>query len=528
MKKFGEELHQIDFMQMQKERENLVFLHFQLHHSLKKKGSKSMENQRNETDENLKEECGVFGIFNNDDNDSGRIAYYGLFALQHRGQESCGIAVMDDLTVKQYKDMGLVHEVFEEEILDKLTGKIAIGHVRYSTTGGSMRQNAQPLVSKYVKGALAISHNGNLTNAYELREEMEQQGLIFQTTIDSEVIACMIARERVKNPSVEEAVSKIMNVMKGSYSLLVMSPRKLIGCRDPLGIRPLVIGKLGNSYILASETCALDGVGAEFIRDVEPGEIIVIDKNGLHSIKEHCNQEKSRLCIFELIYFARSDSVIEGISVYECRKEAGRQLAREHPVKGDIVIGVPDSGLDAAIGYSEEAGIPFGLGLVKNRYIGRTFISPTQSARESGVKIKLNALASSVKGKRVIMIDDSIVRGTTVARIIKILRNAGAKEVHMRVSSPPFLWPCYYGTDVPSKDKLIACQYSLEEIGKVIGVDSLGYLDTKNLHQIAKGAKCGFCDACFTGNYPTEVPLKEQEELANETEIRKPPKFTIC
>lgn len=485
-------------------------------------------NQQIEDDENLKEECGVFGIFNNDSNDSGRITYYGLFALQHRGQESCGIAVTDDTSVKQYKDMGLVHEVFEDEILDKLTGNIAVGHVRYSTSGGSMRQNAQPLVSKYVKGTLAISHNGNLINAYELREKLENEGLIFQTTIDSEVIACIIARERVKNHSVEEAVSKTMEIIKGSYSLLVMSPRKLIGCRDPLGLRPLVIGKLDNSYILASETCALDGVGAKFVRDVEPGEIVVIDKSGLRSIKTHCGKEKSRLCIFELIYFARSDSVIEGVSVYEARKAAGRQLAIEHPVDGDIVIGVPDSGIDAAIGYSEQSKIPYGLGLVKNRYIGRTFISPTQSAREVGVKIKLNALENSIKGKRVIMIDDSIVRGTTVARLVKILRNAGAKEVHMRISSPPFLWPCYYGTDVPSKDKLIACQYPLDKIAEVIGVDSLGYLGTENLHNIAKGAKCGFCDACFTGNYPTEVPKYEQEDINNETEIRKPPKFTIC
>ena len=482
----------------------------------------------NENEDGLKEECGVFGIFNNDGNDSGRIVYYGLFALQHRGQESCGIAVTDDTVVKQYKDMGLVPDVFEDEILDKLTGEIGIGHVRYSTAGGSLRANAQPLVSKYAKGTLTISHNGNLINAHELRENLENEGLIFQTTIDSEVIACIIARERIKNPSIEVAVSKAMNIIKGSYSLIVMSPKKLIGCRDPLGIRPLVIGKRGNSYILASETCALDSVGAEFIRDVEPGEIVIIEKEGLRSIKDHCTKEKSRLCIFELIYFARSDSTIEGISVYESRKAAGRLLAKEHPVEGDIVIGVPDSGLDAALGYAEESGIPFGFGLVKNRYIGRTFIAPTQDQREIGVKIKLNALASSVKGKRVIMIDDSIVRGTTVARLVSILRSAGAKEVHMRVSSPPFLWPCYYGTDVPSKDKLIACKYPLEEIPKVIGVDSLGYLGLEHLHDIAKDAKCGFCDACFTGVYPTEVPKYMQEEEKNETEIRKSPKFTLC
>lgn len=478
----------------------------------------------------LKEECGVFGVYNKGDAaDTGKIVYYGLFALQHRGQESCGIAVTEDTTVKQYKDMGLVNEVFDDGILDALSGNLGIGHVRYSTCGSSISANAQPLVSRYAKGALAIAHNGNLTNAAQLRDEFEHKGMIFQTTIDSEVIAYVIAQERVKNPSVEEAVCKMMDIIEGSYSLVVTSPKKLIGCRDPHGFRPLVLGMIADgSYVLASETCALDGVGAEFIRDVEPGEIIVIDQDGLRSIKTHCNKKKKALCIFELIYFARSDSDIDGISVYESRKEAGRQLAKQHPVEGDLVIGVPDSGLDAAIGYAEESGIPFGFGLVKNRYIGRTFISPTQSAREIGVKIKLNALNSSVEGKRVIMIDDSIVRGTTVARLVNILRKAGAKEVHMRVSSPPFLWPCYYGTDVPSKDKLIACQYPLDEIAKVIGVDSLGYLSTESLKSLTLGKDCGYCDACFTGKYPTDIPNFEQEDIIDETEIRKSPKFTIC
>ncbi|MCQ4727279.1 amidophosphoribosyltransferase [Anaerotignum faecicola] len=478
----------------------------------------------------LKEECGVFGIYNNnDDLEVGKLTYYGLYALQHRGQESCGIAVTDDTVVKQYKDMGLVPEVFSPDILEKLTGNIAVGHVRYSTAGGSMRQNAQPLVSRYLKGALTISHNGNLVNAYEIREQFEKEGFIFQTTIDSEVLALVIARERVKNDSIEEAVAKMMDIVEGSYSLLVMSPKKLIGCRDPYGFRPLVIGKIDNSYVLASESCALDAVGAKFIRDVEPGEIVIIDENGMRSDKRRCKTKDTALCIFEYIYFARSDSYIDGVSVYESRKAAGRQLAIEHPVDGDLVIGVPDSGIDAAIGYAEQSGIPYGLGLVKNRYIGRTFISPTQSAREDGVKVKLNALRQSVEGKRVIMIDDSIVRGTTVARLVKILRDAGAKEVHMRISSPPFLWPCYYGTDVPSKDKLIACKYPIEEIAKVVGVDSLGYLGTENLHNIAKGSKCGFCDACFTGRYPTPVPKHvNEEELENAPEIRKSPKFTIC
>ena len=486
--------------------------------------------QNNEyKDEHLKEECGVFGIFNKDGyEDCGKIVYYGLYALQHRGQESCGIAVMDGTTVKQYKDMGLVSEVFDDDILDKLTGSIGVGHVRYSTAGGSLRQNAQPLVSRYIKGAIAIAHNGNLTNAYELREELENNGVIFHTSIDSEVIACLVARERVKNPSVEQAVSKVMDIIDGSYSLVIMSPKKLIGCRDPLGIRPLCIGKLGESYILSSETCALDGIGAEFVRDVEPGEIVVIDENGITSIKDHCGKKKSRLCIFELIYFARPDSVIDGISVYSSRKEAGRQLAIEHPVEGDIVIGVPDSGIVAAVGYSEQSGIPYEVGLIKNKYIGRTFISPTQSQREIGVKIKLNALRESIEGKRVIMIDDSIVRGTTVARLVELLKGAGAKEVHMRVSAPPFLWPCYYGTDVPDRENLIACKHSVKEIEKLIGVDSLGYLGMDKLEKLTLDKHCGFCDACFTGNYPTETPICAMEEKDNETEIRKSVKFTIC
>ena len=477
----------------------------------------------------LKEECGVFGVFNNDNNQSGRMVYYGLFALQHRGQESCGIAVTEDTVVKQYKDMGLVPEVFSDDIVEKLTGTMAIGHVRYSTAGGSLRQNAQPLVSRYVKGTLALAHNGNLINANEIRTNLQKDGIIFQTTIDSEVIACQLAKERVKHKSIEAALESTMDIIKGSYSLVLMSPKKLIGCRDPLGMRPLCLGKIDNSYILSSETCGLDGVGAEFIREVEPGEIVIIDKNGVRSIKSHCGKEKSRMCIFEYIYFARPDSVIEGVSVYEARKEAGRQLARQHPVEGDIVIGVPDSGISAAIGYAEESGIPYGIGLVKNRYIGRTFISPTQGQREVGVKIKLNALREAVEGKRVIMIDDSIVRGTTVARLVNTLKMAGAKEVHMRVSSPKFLWPCYYGTDVPTRDNLIACKYdTVEEISKVVGVDSLGFLGLENLHDIAKGAKCGFCDACFTGDYPTEIPVNSDEGDKNEENIRKSAKFTLC
>lgn len=476
----------------------------------------------------LKEECGVFGIFNNDSKDSGRITYYGLFSLQHRGQESCGIAVMDNNFVKQYKDMGLVPEVFNDEILDKLTGKIAIGHVRYSTAGGSIRQNAQPLVSKYLKGALGISHNGNLTNAYELRAKFESEGFIFQTSIDSEVIANIIARQRVINPSVENAVSKMMEIVEGSYSLVVMSPKKLIGCRDPYGFRPLVLGKLDNSYVLSSETCSLDAVGATFIRDIEPGEIVVIDKNGITSIKTHCNKVKPSICIFEYIYFARPDTYINGISVYEARKNIGRELAKEHPVDGDIVIGVPDSGIAAAIGYAEESGVPYGIGLVKNKYVGRSFISPTQKKREKAVRLKLNVLRESVKDKKVIIVDDSIVRGTTIKQLVKLLREAGAKEIHMRVSAPPFLWPCFYGTDIPSKKDLIACKYSVDEIAKISNLDSLGYLALDKLN-IITNSNCDFCDACFSGEYPAKTPkyIPEEEEN-NEIEIHKSFKFTLC
>ena len=485
-----------------------------------------MKNKSVRLEDKLGEECGVFGIFNNDGTDSGHIAYYGLFALQHRGQESCGIAVVDDTIVKTYKDMGLVNEVFDDDTLDKLTGTIAIGHVRYSTSGDSNRINTQPVVSKYSKGVLSIANNGSLSNGHKLRMEMENRGMIFQTNSDAEIMASLIAGERGKSPDLETAVSKMMDVAKGSYSTVIMSAKKLIGCRDPLGMRPLVLGKVGNSYVFASETCALDGIGGEFIRDIEPGEIVVVDKDGVRSIKDHCGKAPSRFCIFEYVYFARPDSVVEGLSVHEARKIAGRQLAKEHPVDCDMVIGVPDSGLDAALGYAEESGIPYGVGLIKNRYIGRTFISPTQGDRELGVKIKLNALKSAVEGKRVIMIDDSIVRGTTCGRIVKILKEAGAKEVHMRVCSPPFLWPCYYGTDVPSKENLIACKHSVDEICKLIGADSLGYLSLEGIHEVGKGAHTTFCDACFTGNYPTATPDKEMESI-DEKGISKSIKFEI-
>ena len=455
--------------------------------------------------EGLHEECGVFGIFSDGTIPPANACYNGLLALQHRGQESCGIAVTDDGVIDYHKNMGLVTEVFNNSILDSLPGQMGISHVRYSTAGGSVLENAQPLVMRYVKGTLAVAHNGNLTNAVEIRRELEQTGAIFQTTIDSEVICYVIARERLKCHSVEEAVAAAMQKIKGAYSLLVMSPRKLIAARDPHGFRPLCIGKYNNSYVFASESAALDACGAEFVRDVEPGEIVVADGDGIRSIKPDFGEKKKSLCIFEYIYFARSDSFIDGVSVYESRKQAGRILAREFPVEADMVIGVPESGIDAAIGYSEESGIPYEKAIVKNGYIGRTFIKPTQSDRMKSVRIKLNPIADMVRGKRVVMIDDSIVRGTTIDRIVTMLREAGAKEVHMRISSPPFMWPCYYGTDIPSRGELIACNHSIEEITKLSGADSLGYLPVECLSEMLNYKNVDFCDGCFTGKYPADI-----------------------
>lgn len=455
--------------------------------------------------EGLHEECGVFGIFSDGTIPPAYACYNGLLALQHRGQESCGIAVTDDGVIDYHKNMGLVTEVFNNSILDSLPGQMGISHVRYSTAGGSVLENAQPLVMRYVKGTLAVAHNGNLTNAVEIRRELEQTGAIFQTTIDSEVICYVIARERLKCHSVEEAVAAAMQKIKGAYSLLVMSPRKLIAARDPHGFRPLCIGKYNNSYVFASESAALDACGAEFVRDVEPGEIVVADGDGIRSIKPDFGEKKKSLCIFEYIYFARSDSFIDGVSVYESRKQAGRILAREFPVDADMVIGVPESGIDAAIGYSEESGIPYEKAIVKNGYIGRTFIKPTQSDRMKSVRIKLNPIADMVRGKRVVMIDDSIVRGTTIDRIVTMLREAGAKEVHMRISSPPFMWPCYYGTDIPSRGELIACNHTIEEITKLSGADSLGYLPVECLSEMLNYKNVDFCDGCFTGKYPADI-----------------------
>lgn len=465
------------------------------------------------TDEHLKEECGVFGMYDFDGNDVATSIYYGLFALQHRGQESCGIAVSDTMgpkgKVSAYKDMGLLNEAFTPDTLSALKGDIGVGHVRYSTAGSSTRENAQPLVLNYVKGTLGLAHNGNLINAPELRKELEYTGAIFQTTIDSEVIAYHIARERLNSKTVEEAVGRAMKKIKGAYSLIVMSPRKLIGARDPFGFKPLCIGKRDNCYILASETCALDTIGAEFIRDVEPGEVVTISPDkGIESDKSLCIQkEKHARCVFEYIYFARPDSIFDGTSVYHSRIMAGKFLAMDSPVEADIVTGVPESGNCAAMGYAMESGIPYATAFVKNTYVGRTFIKPKQKNRESSVQVKLNPIREVVKGKRVIMIDDSIVRGTTSDRIVKMLRDAGAKEVHVRISSPPFLWPCYFGTDVPAREQLIAYGRTVDEICQVIGADSLGYLKLERLSEIVDGKE--ICTGCFTGQYPMTPPAED-------------------
>ena len=460
------------------------------------------------------EECGVFGMYDLEGHDVAQSIYYGLLSLQHRGQESCGIAVSDTAGPKgkvlSHKGMGLVNEVFGKDEIGKLAGgNIGVGHVRYSTAGSSTMENAQPLVLNYIKGVLGLAHNGNLVNTPELRDELARTGAIFQTTIDSEVIAYHIARERVNTRNVEEAVAKAMKKLKGAYSLVIMSPRKLIGVRDPQGFRPLCLGKRDSAYIFASESCALDTIGAEFIRDVEPGEIVTVTKEGqILSNKEMCQPAgKHSRCVFEYIYFSRPDSVSDGVSVYQSRLIAGACLAKDSPVEADLVVGVPDSGNAAALGYSLASGIPYGTAFVKNSYVGRTFIKPGQSSRESSVRVKLNVLREAVKGKRIIMIDDSIVRGTTSDRIVTMLREAGASEVHMRVSSPPFLHPCYFGTDIPSEEQLIAHNRTVDEIRQIIGADSLSYLRIERLPELVHGLPV--CDACFSGRYPVEPPKED-------------------
>ncbi len=468
----------------------------------------------------IHEECGVFGLYCTDPQRSAAATVYSaLFALQHRGQESAGMAINDDGVITSHKDVGLVSEVFTPQVMEHMgQGQIAVGHVRYATTGLKSRENAQPLVINHVKGSMVLAHNGNLTNAAELREKLELSGAIFHTTSDTEVIAYTITSQRLHTPSIEEAVAETMDLIQGAYSLVIMSAQKLIAARDPNGFRPLCIGTVEDGYVFASESCALDAIGAKFVRDVEPGEIVVVDKNGLRSITSHCNQCKSSLCVFEFIYFARPDSVMDCASVHEARLRAGAFLALEHPVQADIVIGVPDSGLDAAIGYARQSGIPYGIGFIKNKYIARTFIAPGQKSRQDKVRLKLNPIASVVKGKRVVMIDDSIVRGTTSERIVRLLREAGATEVHVRVSAPPFLHPCYFGTDIDSRDHLIACNHTPEEIAKIIGADSLGYLSVDSVHKLANGCKRTFCDGCFTGHYPVSVP-QEREKFRFEQKL---------
>lgn len=455
------------------------------------------------TDDKLHEECGVFGICTSADEDVASSIYYSLYALQHRGQESAGIAVSNEGKIDHYKGMGLVPEVFNDEILNKLKGSIGIGHVRYSTSGESYLMNAQPLVATYKKGAVAIAHNGNLTNADAIRDILEEQGTIFQTTSDTEVIANLLARNNKEG--IVKSIKKVTEILKGSYALVIISNDMLIGARDPFGLRPLCIGKTENSYMLASESCALDTLGAEYVRDVEPGEIVVIDKKGMKSVKSDkwC---KKNLCVFELIYFSRPDSKIDDTNVYLFRSKSGKILAEESPVDADVVISVPDSGTPAAIGYAEASGIPYGVGLIKNKYIGRTFIQPSQELREKGVKIKLNALKENIEGKRVIMVDDSIVRGTTMKKLVDMLKKAGAKEVHVRVSSPPVTNPCYFGIDTPYRSQLVGATKTVDEIKEMIGADSLAYLSIEGLMK-ATGQTKGFCKACFDGDYPMEVPI---------------------
>ena len=457
----------------------------------------------------INEECGVFGVYSPNKSDLVNIVYYGLYALQHRGQESCGIVVNQDGVFYSHKDLGLLNDVFsKDKLMSFPEANMAVGHVRYGTTGKTNRNNCQPIEVNHQKGKMALAHNGNLSNAFELRNELELSGAIFHSTSDTETIAYIVTKERLKTNTIEDALSQAMNQLDGAYSLILMSSQKLICARDPYGFRPLCYGiNEDGMYVVASESCALKAVGASFVRDIEPGEIVIFSEDGVVSRKEHCKTKKKKTCIFEYIYFARGDSVIDGISVHHSRKEAGRLLAKYHPVDGDVVIGVPDSGIDAALGYSQESKIPYEIGFIKNKYIGRTFISPGQSSRLNQVKIKLSVIEENVRGKRVILIDDSIVRGTTSGLIVKLL---GAKEVHMRISSPPFLYPCYYGTDIDSSEHLIACKHSIEEIGNIIGVDSLGYLPVNELKSLINSED--YCSSCFDGNYPTKIPSDTRKD----------------
>lgn len=459
--------------------------------------------------QSIHEECGVLGIYSPVETALPYQMSAGLCALQHRGQESCGIVVNKEGLFKVHKDIGLVNDVFSPEILERLgTGSIAVGHVRYGTTGGNELCNVQPIVVNHMKGHMALAHNGNLTNALELRTELEMAGSIFHTTADTEVISYIVTKERLTAPSIEEAANRAMNRIQGAYSLVLMSPTKLIALRDENGFRPLCYGTLPNGgYAVASETCALDTIGATFVREIDPGEIVIFDRNGTRSIRDHCEKTPRTLCVFEAVYFARPDSVLDGVSIHAARVNAGRILAQEHPVEADIVMGVPDSGLDAAMGYARESHIPYEMGFTKNRYIARTFIAPGQSNRERKVRQKLNPIADTVAGKRIVLIDDSIVRGTTCKTIVSMLRSAGAKEIHMRISAPRFLNPCYYGTDIDSRENLIAVGRTDEEIAELIGADSLGYLSVDGVTRLlGNHPENGYCTACFDGYYPVEPP----------------------
>ena len=455
----------------------------------------------------IHEECGIFALSLPRRCDIAPLTYYGLYALQHRGQEGAGIAVCDDGVISIHKDAGLVSDVFDSDVLSKLPqGTMALGHVRYGTTGNNPRLNVQPLVINHLKGRMALAHNGNLTNDYELREELELKGSIFHTTSDTEVIAYTVTKHRLAEKALEDAVIRAMDDLKGAYSLVVMSSQKLIAARDPWGFRPLCLGSFEGGYVISSETCALDAIGAKFIRDILPGEVVTISNGELKSDTSHCNKERKHLCVFELIYFARPDSVMDGHSVQTARQRAGAFLALEHPVQADIVVGVPDSGIEAAMGFARQSGIPYGTGFIKNKYIGRTFIQPTQSMRENEVRIKLNPIASAVRGKRVVLIDDSIVRGTTSIRIVRLLREAGAREVHFRSSAPKFLYPCYFGTDIDSSENLFAYKYTDEEMKKLLDVDSLGFLSVENVIRLTEDGDHNFCTACFSRDYPCPPP----------------------
>ena len=461
----------------------------------------------------IHEECGVFGIVTHAAEPLAHTVYCGLFALQHRGQEGAGITVNDDGVFTTHKDLGLVDHVFTPQVLAGFPqGTMAIGHTRYGTTGGNQRRNCQPMEVNHQKGKMSLVHNGNLSNAGKLRSVLEQRGAIFHTTSDTEIIAYIITQARLQTDSIEDAVRLAVPQLEGAFSLIVMSAQKMIAVRDPNGFRPLCIGTFHDGgFVFASESCALNAVGAEFLRDVEPGEMIVLTQDGnMRSDKRFTGTAPKRSCVFEYIYFARPDSVIDGVSVHAARKKAGRLLAQTHPVEADVVIGVPDSGLDAALGYAEESGIPYGIGLIKNKYIGRTFIAPSQNERVSSVRLKLSPIRETVEGRRIVLIDDSIVRGTTSRRIVSLLRDAGAKEIHMRISSPPFLHPCYYGTDIDSEENLIASHHTTTEIAKIIGADSVGFLPLETLPQLADTDE--ICTACFSGDYPTTIDSRESKD----------------